>query len=319
MNKRDQVLSLLDPRRKQEYIPAGFFLHFEKSFHAGRAAVEKHLEFFRYTDMDFVKIQYERTFPFQPQIRRPGDWAKMPLYKRDFFEGQLSAVEGLVKEAGKEALVLVTLYSPFMCAGDATSATAEDRQRLLTQHIRENPQAVRKGMEIITESMMFFARECIKLGVDGFYTSTQGGESGRFGGSLLFDECIRPYDLAVMEEIARSCAFNILHVCDYVGEYDDLTPYLNYPGHVVNCSLKLGTKTITGQDASRMFGRPYMGGMDRKGVIVFGDDAEIRSAVEGVLRQSPEKFILGADCTVPSDINWDNLRVAISAAHEWRK
>jgi hypothetical protein len=26
-------------------------------------------------------------------------------------------VEGLVKAAGPEALVLVTLYSPFMCAG----------------------------------------------------------------------------------------------------------------------------------------------------------------------------------------------------------
>ena len=51
-----------------------------------------------------------------------------------------------------------------------------------------------------------------------------------------FIECIKPYDLTVMEEIDRSCVFNILHVCDYEGGYDDLAPFLDYPGHVVNCA-----------------------------------------------------------------------------------
>ena len=67
-----------------------------------------------------------------------------------------------------------------------------------------------------------------------------------------------------------------------------------------------------------MFGRPYMGGMERKGVIASGGEAEIRKAVEDVLRAAPDKFILAADCTAPSDTNWDNLRAAIVAAHEWR-
>ena len=58
MNKRDLVLSLLDKDRKQEIIPAAFFLHFDEVYHRGQAAIDKHLEFFRYTDMDFVKIQY---------------------------------------------------------------------------------------------------------------------------------------------------------------------------------------------------------------------------------------------------------------------
>src|SRR5512146_561808 len=113
MNKRDAVLSLLDPNRKPDYTPAAFFLHFDPVYHAGQAAVDKHLEYFHYTGMDFVKIQYERGFPHLPEIQRPEDWAKMPFYQLDFYEPQLRVVEGLVKAAKAEALVILTLYSPF--------------------------------------------------------------------------------------------------------------------------------------------------------------------------------------------------------------
>src|SRR5438094_2521132 len=122
MNKRDAVMGLLDEKRQPDYIPAAFFLHFPPEFHAGQAAVDKHLEYYRATGMDFVKIQYERTFPTLPQIQTPDDWSKMPAYGLDFFEGQLAAVKGLVQAAGREALVVMTLYSPFMCAGQTAGA-----------------------------------------------------------------------------------------------------------------------------------------------------------------------------------------------------
>ena len=122
MNKRDMILGLADAKQTLPYIPAAFFLHFPTAFHAGQAAVDKHLEYYRHTGMDFVKIQYERTFPTLPQIQNPEDWSRMPPYGRDFFEGQLSAVKGLVQALGREAVVVMTLYSPFMCAGQTAGA-----------------------------------------------------------------------------------------------------------------------------------------------------------------------------------------------------
>ena len=92
MNKRDTVLSILDATTPQETIPAGFFIHFDEAYHRGPAAVEKHLEFFRYTGMDFVKIQYENVFPHIPDIQKPEDWAKMPLYRKDFYKDLTTCV-----------------------------------------------------------------------------------------------------------------------------------------------------------------------------------------------------------------------------------
>jgi uroporphyrinogen decarboxylase len=311
MNKRDVVLSLLDNNNVPAYVPAAFFLHFDPSYHRGQAAVDKHLEYFHYTDMDFVKIQYENSFPYRPEIRKPDDWAKIPLYGKDFYDGQLGVVEGLVKAAKKEALVIMTLYSPFMCAGHTASSEA------LVAHIHSDPEKVKRGMEIITDSLMIFVKECIRLGVDGFYTSTQGGEVGRVDDPALFDQCIRPYDLALMEEANRSCIFNILHVCDYARPYADISRYVDYPGHVVNVNLELVGRTLKPQEVANMFGRPYMGGIERLGVIAKGSPNQVREAAESVLKTAPDHFLLAADCTVPGDTSWDNLKTAIQTAHEF--
>lgn len=310
MNKRDLLLTLLS-QKETPSIPAGFFLHFDPQYHRGQAAIDKHLEFFRYTGMDFVKIQYEQPVADWMPIQNPADWTKMPHYDEAFFAEPLKVVEGLVKGAKAEALVLVTLYSPFMwarrVAGDAR----------LTQHILESPSQVEQGMERITESVRTFMRACVRLGVDGFYASTQGGEAHRFTDVHLFEQFVKPYDLSIMQEIDQTCLFNILHVCDYQGSYDDLTRFLDYPGHVVNSPLQVGDQHLSPQEVATLFNRPYMGGMERLGVIATGSEAEVKLAAAHVLASAPTRFILAADCTVPSATPWANLRTAITAAHEF--
>ncbi len=310
--KREALLSLKSGPGPG-YVPAAFFLHFDEPFRLGKPAVEKHLEYYRATGMDFVKIQYERTFPPKAEIKTPAGWKSMPRYGLDFYAPQLEAVEGLVKAAGHEALVLVTLYSPFMCAGHTVG------RPVLVKHIEEDGEAVRPGLEAITDSLLGFVRECRNLGVDGFYASTQGGEAGTFRDPALFVRYVKPYDLRVMKEIDATFPFNILHVCDYEAPYADLGPFIDYPGHVVSCPSHFTTGEVTLREFARRFNRPVMGGMDRKGVIATGTDEEIRRAATEVLKAAPDRFILGADCTVPSTARWDGLRTAIDTAHAFRR
>jgi uroporphyrinogen decarboxylase len=61
-----------------------------------------------------------------------------------------------------------------------------------------------------------------------------------------------------------------------------------------------------------------MGGLERLGEITARNVSEVRAAAEGVLAQAPERFMLGADCTVPGDTPWDNLKAAIETAHRWQ-
>ncbi len=154
--------------------------------------------------------------------------------------------------------------------------------------------------------------------MDGFYASTQGGEAGRFEDPGIFDIAIRPYDLRVMNEINETCDFNILHVCDYALPYDDFSRFLDYPGDVVNAPLHLSGETLSTSAAAEMFKRPFMGGLERLGILATGTPEQVRQETEAVLRAAPDRFILGADCTVPSETPWDNLKTAIDTAHHWQ-
>ncbi len=170
MNKRELMLSLAAGEAPESYTPAAFFLHFGPQYQEGRAAIERHLQFFRHTGMDLVKIQYEQGMAEFP-ITSPADWAHARRLTEEDFAPTVEVVRGLVEAAGKDAVVVLTLYSPFMwarhLAGDA----------LLEEHLREHPVQASKGLNISTENVLTLVRAAKKAGVDGFYASSQGGEA----------------------------------------------------------------------------------------------------------------------------------------------
>jgi len=309
-NKRERMLTWLEGRLPPGYAPGAFFVHFDKDHKFGAAAAAKHLEYFEATGMDFVKIQYEREYPRESFLRAPSDWSRLTLKGLDFFEPQLDLVRRIVNAKKREALVLVTLYSPFMCAGH--SAT----RKVLLQHIEENPDAVRRGLDTIVESQLLFVNACIAAGVDGFYMATQGSETQTLSHPALFTEYVKPADLVPMREAHARCAFNILHVCDDNAPYASYDAVADYPGHVISCCPDLVGGTLTWEQISNQFKRPGMGGMKRRGLVYSGSPQEIRDEVRRVVSAAPRRFILGADCTVPADTDWGRIRTAIAAAHE---
>ena len=73
------------------------------------------------------------------------------------------------------------------------------------------------------------------------------------------------------------------------------------------------------KEAAKMFGRPFMGGLERKGTIATGSLKAIRKLAKDILAEAPERFMLAADCTVPSETPWNHLKAAIEVAHKYRK
>jgi uroporphyrinogen decarboxylase len=118
-----------------------------------------------------------------------------------------------------------------------------------------------------------------------------------------------------MKEIAAACRFNILHVCDYVAPYSGYDAVRDYPGHIVNCNTRLTNREMSPVEIAQFFKRPYMGGLDRHGILVKGTPAQVEAEIKRVVKAAPPQFILGADCTVEADTSWDRLRHAIGVAH----
>lgn len=311
INKRDAVFNLIYTKKKQDYYPGGFFMHFPKVDHFGPTAIDKHMEFFRQTDLDFLKVQYERKFPLIESLQKPSDWAKVPLLKKDFYAEQLKVIEGVVKQGKREAPVIATVYSPLSLAGHFTGYKHH------INHLNEDPEAVKKGLEIITESTLIFVKECIKLGVDGFLQATQGGEVNRFKHKNIFEDYIKPLDLIIGKEINDNTLCNILHIHNGGKGYKDYSAFVEYPGHIINCGLHLSGSDTSTKDLYELFKRPIMGGLDKAGIVYNGSKTQIQEEVNKTISMAPEKFILGATCTLPRDTHWNNIRIAMDAAHAY--
>jgi uroporphyrinogen decarboxylase len=310
-NKREKVLAVLDQSKPNDYIPAAFFMHFKDKL--GQGAVDSHLQYFRATNMDFVKVQYEIVVPHLDDIKSPKDWAKIPVYKKDFFEPQLAVIEALARELKAEALILPTVYSPLSLAQQTVGKDA-------IEHIKQDPDAVAKGLSAITESIVNYIDEAIKRGADGFYISTQGGNSKFFDNGALFEKAVVPYDKIVSQEASDKALLNILHICDY-GEayYTQINQFASYPGSIINApNVLLDGTPISLKEVQNTFRRPTMGGLDRLGVLAKGSEDEAKAAADKILSEASPNFILGADCTVPSDVPWQKLRAVIDYAHDWR-
>ncbi len=313
-NRRERILQVLDQSRPNDYVPAGFFLHFENKL--GRKAVEDHKAFYKATNMDFVKVFYEIAVP-KIDIQSGKDWEKVPVYSEEFFAPKVAVIEDLAREFGKEAFILPTVYSPLALAHQ-TLGRGKDFKKL----IEEDPKAFGKAIKNLSLSIENYLRSARKHGADGFYVSSQGGDGNTIS-PKIWKEQIRPWDKHVSEVANEIGLINILHICDYGTPYKNaeaLYEYADYPASIINVPLKFSDgSTLNLKEAQKRFGRPIFGGLERLGVISKGTLEEAKAEVDKVLKDAAPNFILGADCTVPGDTDWEKLRAIIDYAHTWRQ
>lgn len=314
MTRRKRVMQVLDTSRPNEYVPAAFFMHFKNKL--GPEAVQDHRDYFRTTNMDFVKVSYEITLP-QIDIETGDDWKKVPVYGEDFFEPQLYVIEELAREFRDEALIMPTVFSPVALARQTLGNKRGDIRKLSEL----NPTAFGNAIRNLSLSIENYVRAARRHGADGFFVSSQGGE-GYLLSEKIWNEQVRHWDKHVAEVAKDISDITILHVCDYFAHYKNaeaLYAFTDYPCDIVNVPLFFSDgSTLILKEVEERFGKPVFGGLDRLGAIATGTVEEAKKAVDEVLESAPRNFILGADCTVPADTDWDKIREVIEYAHDWR-
>ena len=315
-NKRERILQVLDQSRPNEYVPAAFFLHFQNKL--GHKAVQDHKDFYRATGMDFVKVFYEIAVP-KVDIQTGKDWEKVPVYGEDFFEPQIAVTEDLAREFKGEAFILPTVYSPLALAHQTLGRGNHQNFKKL---VEENPAAFGKAIKNLSLSIENYLRAARKRGADGFYVSSQGGDGNTLSPEI-WNKYVRQWDKHVSEVANEIGEINILHICDFGTPFKNaeaLYAFADYPASIINVPLKFSDgSTLNLKEAQQRFGRPIFGGLERLGVIAKGSVEEAKAAVDEVLKNASPNFILGADCTVPGDTDWDKLRAVIDYAHTWRQ
>ncbi|MBW6465694.1 MAG: hypothetical protein K0B06_04235 [Brevefilum sp.] len=303
MNKIERMRAVL-AGEIADRVPASFWFHFPQAQAHGEESVKAHLNYYRQADLDFLKIMNEHPYQVETRIKNPIDWRKLkpaPL-SSDFYQAQLDEIKMIADQLGGDCLTATTIFNPFSSGNHASN-------RLVTEHLKEDPESVNIGLATIAESLAEFALACLEAGADGIYFSAQGGEADRFE-EQAFLEFIKPHDLTVLNAINGKGELNIVHICrDNVR----LHLYCNYPGSVFNWAVT-APSNLSLKSGRKLFNRTVLGGLDNRGVIVDGSPKKIEAAVHQIIRTvGPRNLILGADCTLPTEINIDHIQAAIEA------
>ncbi len=320
MNKRERVLTAVAggiPDR----VPSGFWLHFPQGCESGDQAVEAHLAFFEQSGTDLCKVMNENSLPNHPALNTAADWGRLEPIPHDapFLQRQVELVRRVCQAVNGQAVVLATIHgmvaSAFHYLG---GGELYDNDKLaVTRHLREDPQAFRHGMDVIADYLDYLCGACLEAGADGLYFASLGGETAMMT-DQEFESFFKPYEVALLQKYDQKApCFNVLHMCK---DHLNLSRYLGYPTRVINWGVYEGNLSLT--EGRALFGPDHvlLGGLDdRAGVLVDGTGADIESAVHKVLDEvGQQNFLLGADCTLPTDISPDRIAQAVHATGTYR-
>lgn len=322
MDKRTRVLNALN-KKEVDHVPVGFWFHFGGEEAVGEACIQAHLKYYRETDLDLVKIMCDNYFPYPlPKIEKAEDWNKLvPLTaEHPFIREQVERAQKIVEEIGKERCVFYNVFAPFSSLRFGADAIGISDEQVM-EHIRENRTAVMKALDAIAQTNALLAELLItEAGCDGVYYCVQGGEYTRFTVEE-YRSIITPSDLYVLEHANRYSENNILHMCGWAGNRNQLCLWKDYPAKAVNWAVHVEGLSL---EDGRYFidGRTSLGGFEthwdehtQEGIIYTGTKEELQEYTKNlIINHGKNGLMLGGDCTIDAKLDWERIRWIIEAA-----
>jgi uroporphyrinogen decarboxylase len=173
---------------------------------------------------------------------------------------------------------------------------------------------VAPALDAVADTLIDLSLASVEAGATAIYYSSIGGEKFRFDAET-FERHVKPFELRVLDAIKAAGVPVILHICK---PDTRLESYRDYPCDAVNWAVHENEHGL--EKGRALFGAPLLGGLDdRSGVLVEGSEAEIAREVHAVIDAvGPRGFILGADCTLPTDISLTRVRAAVEAARSYK-
>lgn len=319
MIKRDRVIAAIN-MQEPDKIPSMFSFHFPEGQKEGEECVKAHLKFFRDSDTDIVKIMNENLVRADFTAMTAADYGSLGSYSINdkFMQDQLDLTKRILDGVNGDEFTCGTLHGMTASAIhpiETRGVPYEQVRQMLCTFLREDKAGVTAQLNRICDVMCELGRAYIEAGLDSVYFASLGGEPGYFTDEE-FHEVIEPLDKRIIKAIKEAGGYVILHICKgplnmerYRG-YSDYADAVNWGVYEAPYSLKEGRELFPD--------KCVLGGLkNHGGVLQNGTSEEIKERVHGVISAFGRKgFILGADCTIPTDTDMWRLKAAIDAARE---
>ena len=316
MTKRERVLAAVFGQ-EVDVVPSSYSLHFPSEKAKSNKGVASHLEFYRKTDVDIMKIMNEYLVPDFGSIRVPTDWKIIPSFSRKtkFISDFGDFVKKIIDRLGPDDFSLATIHG--ICASSIHPIEARygylPVREMQVSHLREKGEPYLDACRRIADGLCIMADMIFEAGADGVYYAALGGER-HFYTDEEFSRAVLPFDLQVIKHIKAKGGYVLLHMCKNNLNMQRFKPYASYADIVnwgvaeTNFSLKEGKKLFSTS--------AIMGGLpNRAKMWTQGSDEDLKKAIKKIIAEmGHKKFIMGADCTLATDLAYERINTAVRTA-----
>lgn len=323
MNHRERMQACLNGEQPDRN-PVALWRHFPVDDQTAETLAAAHIYFQQSFDFDFLKVtpasgyfvydwgvedvwkghphgtrEYTKRVVFSAE-----DWARLePMDPHKGHLGvQLSALTKIIDTFGPDLPVIHTIFNPISIAKKLVG------DENLFVHIREYPEEVHRGLEVITESSKAFVDAVInQVGASGIFYAVQHAQPTMLS-QAEYLEFGRPYDLPILQAAANGW-LNVLHLH---GDDVYFDMFIDYPIQVINWH-DLETKPSL-FEALQKFPGAVCGGMRQEDTVNLGTPVQIEEeAKAAILSTGGKRFILGTGCVAPTTTPYGNLMAARKA------
>jgi uroporphyrinogen decarboxylase len=329
MNKRERFLNVL-ANKPVDRVPVAFFHHFLPWDEFGKGVenddifqrnIEGHRKARAIFDPDVIKIMNDSLLimPLDTSfVKKASDLRKVePIAMNSkFVQRSLELTKrSRAIYADSEAPIFATGFSPsFILRNSLTSGFPDggEAEAKLKGFVAEDPDSLAAACQILGEGIKEFNRLLIQEGgVDGIYFSVNN-QAGFFADDIYL-KYVAPQEKAVLDAANKLSDLNLLHICGFQGRSNNLRLFTDFHAAAYNWAVHAEKVSLT--EGKKLFGgKAVFGGFEQATVIYKGTREEVEAFTWKILDECGQVGVMiGADCTVPTDIDDNRLEWARQA------
>ena len=309
---------------KQEQTPIALWRHFPVDDQNPTSLAKAVIGFQQTYDFDLVKVTPASSYCIKdwgaedewrgnPEgtrqytrrvINTPEDWLKLTVldpYKGNL-GGQLTCLKIICEELGPRVPVLQTIFSPLAQAKNLAGGET------LLVHIRQHPDAVLRGLKVITETTRKFIEAANQTGMAGIFYAVQHANYQLLSMSE-YQQFGKKLDLEILSSV-KDKWLNMLHLHGNNVMFD---LFIDYPVQVINWHDRETYPSL--EKAKQLFTGVVCGGLQRTATMELGTPEHVHSeARDAILSTDNTRFILGTGCVLQTTTPGANIWAALQAA-----
>ena len=235
-------------------------------------------------------------------IQKPEDWTRLRALDpgRGMLAEMHEAMRLIGQGLGQGVPFIWTIFNPLAQAKNL----AGDR---LLPDMRQSPDAVKAGLEAITESCIRFVEAVRETGLAGIFLALQHATYDLLSESE-YKEFGRPYDLRILDA-AQGLWFNLVHLH---GEHVMFDLIADYPVRVINWHDRETPPSLA--EALPRFPGALVGGLHRTDTMLRGTPEAVRAEMRSALDATGGRhLIIGTGCVMWITTPVGNIRAAREA------